>query len=588
MAKSPIVEGNNIVSFTITSNGSEIPNSYGIMSIKISQEVNVIANAQITIRESNAFDQLFKITDTKTFQPGAKIDISLGYNNKDEPVFSGIVIKQSIRVDDTGTTLQISCKDGLVKAEKSKSKLVLSKSLDSDAIEKIANDLNIENKVTPTTVIQDKIVQYNAADWDFIVNKAELNGMVVITDKGALVVSKPVLDGTPEIGLMYGRDILEMDTELEVINQYKSVSGSYWDLDSEELVEVTAEEPSENEEGDLSDEELDDVLSSTNELDTSVPITQEATQAWINAGMLKSRLSKYRGSITFQGSSAVKPNSLIALEGLGNRFNGNAYVSGVTHTLNDGQWRTEVSIGLSPDWFSQKASSSMGPIASGALKGVKGLQTAVVKQIYVESNEDDEDAEKEFKVELQIPVINNKKAASVWARLSTFYASSGFGAFFYPEVGDEVIVGFINGDPRFPIILGSVYSSKLKPPVPITDDKNFIKALMTKSKLALQFDDENKVITITTPNKNSITISDKDKGITIVDENSNQIQMNDKGITIESASSMTIKAAKDLTIEGASVTIKADQSVSISGDSGCTMSSSEGTTDISGTMVNLN
>ncbi len=587
MADSPLIKGDNIISYKITSNGEEIPNTYGVLSISISQEVNVISTAQISIRDGNASDQLFKITDAQTFEPGATIEISLGYNNNNTDVFSGVVTKQAIKVDDSGTALQVTCKDTIVKATKSKSKLVMDKSLDSAAIEQIADNLGIEKDVSASSVTQDTIVQYNATDWDFIVNRAELNGMVVTTDMGKLVVSAPPVDSTPEIGLMYGRDILEMDTEVEASNQYESITGSYWDLDSQEFVEVTADEASENDQGDLSDSDLDDVLSSTETLDTSVPISQEATQAWLDAAMLKSRLSKFRGSITFQGSTLIKPNALISLEGLGDRFNGNAYVSRVSHNMSDGQWRTEISIGLSPDWFSEKTSPSMGPTASGALKGVKGLQTATVKSIYESPSDDNEDQEKEYMVELEIPVINND-SETVWARLSTFYASNSFGAFFFPEQGDEVIVGFINGDPRFPIILGSVYSSKNVPPVTIEDDNNYIKTLMTKSQLEIQFDDENIVMTIQTPNKNIITISDQDEGISIVDQNSNSIKMNSDGITMESASSMTIKASDDLTIQGKSVTIKADESVSISGDSGCTMSSSSGETNISGTMVNLN
>ncbi|MDO5968963.1 type VI secretion system tip protein VgrG [Flavivirga aquimarina] len=587
MAESPIIKGNNIISFTITSNGSEVPDTYGVMSISISQEVNVIASAQISIRDGNPSDQLFKITDSDTFEPGSEIEISLGYNNKDTKIFSGVVIKQSIKIDDSGTSLQVACKDTILKATKSKSKVVLTKAIDSKAIEQIADNLGIKKEVTPSSVIQDKIVQYTATDWDFIVNKAELNGMVVITDMGKLVVSPPPIDTTPEIGLKLGRDILEMDTEIEATNQYESITGSYWDPDSQELVSVEADDVSENEQGDLSGSELEGVLSADQTLDTSVPISQEATQAWVDAAKLKNELSRYRGNITFQGSALIKPNSLILLEGLGDRFNGNAYVSSVSHSMSDGQWRTEIGIGLSPDWFSEKTSSSMGPTASGSLKGVKGLQTAIVKSIYETPSSDNEDQEKEFKVELEIPAINNE-SETVWARLSTFYASSGVGAFFYPEEGDEVIIGFMDGDPRFPIIIGSVYSSKNAPPVTIGDDNNYIKTLMTKSQLEIQFDDENIVMTMMTPNKNIITISDKDEGITIVDENSNSIQMNDKGITIQSDSSLTIKATNDLTIQGNSVTIKADKTVSISGNSGCTMSSSGGNTSISGTMVNLN
>lgn len=594
MANSPIAEGNYIVSYTITSDGTTIPDTYGVTSINVSQEVNTIATAQITVRDGNAADQMFKITDEGTFEPGAKIEISLGYNGKNEKVFSGVVVTQSIQIGDSGTTLQVSCKDSVVKATKSKSKLVLENKKDSDAMEQIASALGISQKITTTTVEHESIVQYTATDWDFIVNKAELNGMVVVTDMGTLVVAEPPVGNTPDVVLTYGKDILEMDTKIEAADQYESVSGSYWDIDNQEMVSVTANEPSINEQGDLSVSKLEDVLESKNVLNSAVPITQEETQSWADAAMLKYRLSRFQGSVKFQGLASIKANSMISLDGLGTRFDGSAYISGISHSVSDGQWGTEVTLGLSREWFSEKVASSSGSVASGALKGVKGLQTGKVKTIYQES-------EKEFRVEVEIAAINDQ-TATLWARLSTFYASNSFGAFFYPEVDDEVIVGFIDGDPRFPIILGSVYSSALPPPVPISDANNYIKMLMTKSQLQFQFDDENIIMTLVTPNKNTIVISDKDKGVTITDENQNQIQMNNDGIVIESKSSMTIKAANDLTIQASSISIKADngvdingstisasadQSVSISGNSECNISSS-GQTNVKGTMVNLN
>ncbi|WP_459613983.1 phage baseplate assembly protein V [Dickeya oryzae] len=53
----------------------------------------------------------------------------------------------------------------------------------------------------------------------------------------------------------------------------------------------------------------------------------------------------------------------------------------------------------------------------------------------------------------------------LWARLASYYASSGIGAQFMPEVGDEVILGYFNNNPSDPVILGSLYSSKNPPPV---------------------------------------------------------------------------------------------------------------------------
>lgn len=54
---------------------------------------------------------------------------------------------------------------------------------------------------------------------------------------------------------------------------------------------------------------------------------------------------------------------------------------------------------------------------------------------------------------------------SDWARVLVPYGGGGHGFKAIPEVGDEVVVGFIEGDPKLPIVLGSVYSERNAPPL---------------------------------------------------------------------------------------------------------------------------
>ena len=49
-------------------------------------------------------------------------------------------------------------------------------------------------------------------------------------------------------------------------------------------------------------------------------------------------------------------------------------------------------------------------------------------------------------------------------RRASSYAGNGYGSFFVPEVGDEVLVAFVQGDMRYPIILGGLYNGEDKPP----------------------------------------------------------------------------------------------------------------------------
>ncbi|MEM7085774.1 MAG: type VI secretion system tip protein VgrG [Bacteroidota bacterium] len=594
MPSSPIAEDTSLISFNIQSNGSDIPATYEVLDIRIEQHVNRIAEAEITIRDGSAADQTFEITDSDTFKPGAEIEIKLGYQTQNESVFKGIVVKQTIKIDEgSGSRLQIVCKDISLKLTVNRKSAIFTDITDSDLISQLAGDYGLSNDVTATTATHKEVVQYNSTDWDLIVNRAEINGLIVTTESGKLVVAKPDVSATPELQVQFGYDILEFDGEIDATHQYSGVQGNAWDMASQSIINASASEPTVNEQGDLTGSTLADVLGAGDgNLLTSTTVTQDDIQAWADAALLKSRLSRFRGSITFQGSSKAKVNTTIKLMGVSTRLNGNALITGVMHTVDDGRWNTEVKLGLSPDWFVEDHPVTA-PNASGLIPGIKGLQTGIVTKI-------DSDPDNEFRVQVEIPILG-ADGDSVWARLSTFYNGNGFGAFFMPELNDEVILGFMNDDPRFPVILGSVYSSSIAAPE-TPDEGNTIKTIVTQSKLQLKFDDENKVITVLTPGGNTMVFSDEDQGITITDQSGNTVTMATDGVTVESKSDLTLKAANGVTIQGATIDITGDTSisasapsVSISGDTSASLSgggtcdvSSDGQMSVKGSVVMIN
>lgn len=595
MPISPIAEETNLPSFNILSGGKDIPNTYEVLEIRVERYLNRIAEAEITLLDGSAANQTFDVADSGTFIPGAEIEIKLGYQNQNESVYKGIVVKQLIKVEEgQGSKLQVICKDKALKLTVNRNNGIFTESTDSDIISKIIGNAGLSTDVASTQTQHKEIVQYYTSDWDFIIARAEVNGMVVITNNGTLTVAKPDVSTAPALQLQYGYDIIEFDGELDASHQYTEVQANSWDMSTQKIINASSSEPTVNEQGNITGSKLAKVLDpATTNLNSSTAISQEDIQSWANAALLKSRLSRLKGSVTFQGSSKAVVNSTIKLSGLGDRFNGNAYISGIVHTLADGRWNTEVKLGLTSEWFVEQHMVSA-PAASGLLPGIKGLQTGIVKKTY-------EDPDNEFRVQVEIPILGADGEA-VWARLGTFYTGgTGIGAYFMPEVNDEVILGFMNEDPRFPIILGSVYSSSIAAPE-TPDEKNTIKTLKTKGELQLTFDDDKKVITILTPGGNTMVFSDDDQGITITDQNSNKIEMGTDGITIESQSNLTLKATQEVKIEGMSVTVNATDSisnsassVSISGDVSTSISgsaqceiSSDGEMSVKGTMVMIN
>ncbi len=60
--------------------------------------------------------------------------------------------------------------------------------------------------------------------------------------------------------------------------------------------------------------------------------------------------------------------------------------------------------------------------------------------------------------------------SSCWIRVSQIWAGKGWGAFFWPRLGHEVVVAFEEGDPDRPIVAGSVYNAQNMPPFAMPGD----------------------------------------------------------------------------------------------------------------------
>ena len=66
---------------------------------------------------------------------------------------------------------------------------------------------------------------------------------------------------------------------------------------------------------------------------------------------------------------------------------------------------------------------------------------------------------------------NYDTQSSCWMRVSQAWAGPGYGLFNLPRVGHEVLVGFVEGDPDQPIVVGRVFNGALQVPYPLPGSK---------------------------------------------------------------------------------------------------------------------
>ena len=155
-----------------------------------------------------------------------------------------------------------------------------------------------------------------------------------------------------------------------------------------------------------------------------------------------------------------------------------------------------------------------------------------------------------------------------------------------PEIGDEVVVGFLGGNPSEGVVLGMLHSNGKASPIEKNDDNN-IKGIVSREGLKLEFDDEGKTVTIETPGGNSVKVSDDSKGIILEDQNGNKVTIDQNGISLESAKDISIKAQGDVNVEGVNINLKANAQLVAKGSASSEISSG-GNTVVKGAVVQIN
>lgn len=545
MAATDIITSGGIATYDIKLDGTLIPDTFRVYAITVEKKTNKIPTARIVVQDGRADTGTFDASSSATFKPGGKLTIEAGYDSTNQLIFSGIITKQSLRIDEiVGSALEVECRDAAVKMIVGRKSLTFSKKKDSDIIQSIIGNYgDLTADVAATTSVWPEQVQYYVTDWDFILARAEVNGLVVNAINGKVSVQKPAATPSPVLTIAYGDNLMAFNADMNAVTQLATVAASTWDYKTQAISSQQAANDVAGP-GNISSKQLAQVIGlDSYQLQTTAPLETADLTEWCKAQLIKSEYSKIQGVAKIQGTNLIEPGTYVTLQGLGDRFNGDHLVSGVEHDFSNGNWITEVSIGLPPTWFIEEPDVMAQP-ASGLIPAARGLFNGTVKKMY-------EDPDSQFRILVNVPLFD-ANGEGIWARMSNFYSTNGAGVFFMPEVGDEVILGFLNEDPRYPVILGSLYSSSKNIPFNglTANQKNTTKAIVSKSGIYLQFDDDKKVLTIETPGKNTIVLSDDEKKITITDQNKNTVTMSGDGIVMKSPFDISIQADKSVTIQG--------------------------------------
>ena len=435
---------------------------------------------------------------------------------------------------------------------------------DSEIITDVFKEAGVKASpdVEATKAKHKKLIQYYCTNWDFVQARADANGLVTVINDGEVSIKKPAVSEKTDILVTYGIDLIEMDIKMDSSHQYEEVQANFWDYTQLKIENVSGAKPSMNKQGDVDSAKLSKVLAHKELVHTTAPVTKEVIQSWADAVYQRGHLSRIRGRLRFVGSEKIVPGKVVELAAIGTRFNGDGYIGKVKHTVKNGQWLTEVELGIPQRPYLETYPQATPLGAGGGLPTISGLQHGIVKQI-----KDDPDGQ--YRVLVTIPIIDNNEGEGVWARMSLPYATEDCGFIIFPEIGDEVLLGFFDNDPTYPVMLGSLYSNKQ---MVTTEEKhdpadpNHYKSMsFNKGKMRLEFKDDpgKNIMKLITEDKMMVSMDDGEDAITIEDPvNKSKMVMDPKGVTLTVDKDLTIDVKGEIKITGKkNIAMKATQDI---------------------------
>jgi uncharacterized protein involved in type VI secretion and phage assembly len=141
--------------------------------------------------------------------------------------------------------------------------------------------------------------------------------------------------------------------------------------------------------------------------------------------------------------------------------------------------------------------------------------------------------------------------ALLWARVAVPFAGADRGAFLLPDVGDEVLLVFVDGDQRFPIVVGSLWNGAAAPPESLpgtrVDRWTFTGKNGTRIGIIEESEGTEQVV-IHTPNNATITVDESGGGEVTIEAGGTTVTVGPSGVDVQTSGSVTMKASSRMSV----------------------------------------
>lgn len=496
-----------------------------VVEIDVHEEVGKHGRLALLLQNWNPDTREVRHSDADTFAPGTPIEVLLGYHSDLSSVFEGVVTAVTGHFPRDGApVLQVEARSRSILLDYPPRSREFADASDADVAHAIAADYDLtaeaDDGVSRPFVVSDR-----TTDWDFMCARSAVLGWVTYVRGQTLVHRAPAQSDHP-INVQYGLNVIEVHVTQDIQGAITEAHGGGWDIDS--LTSLKSE-VGVSQTGIPAGPRADHATAvaeahfplRAHQITTASARAVDAVDAQAVGAQRRAAMAHYTGEGSVVGNPALRCDQWLTISGVGTRLEGPHYVSAARHRLSPRGYVTEFRVGRAP---------TLAPRSAGAGAGRQegGLTVGIVKAL--------DDPEKLNRVQVSFP-WRADHGEGVWARLATLDAGDESGTMFVPNVGQEVLVGYLDADPSTPVVLGSLSNGKQKPASAIDPQRNEVRAIVSPGKHRLTFvDGDSAAVSVETAKGNTLVLSDKDDSITITHgESSNAITISAAGIELKAA-----------------------------------------------------
>jgi uncharacterized protein involved in type VI secretion and phage assembly len=577
-------------------------------------DVEMATLAEVVVDLDATRPGLFVLRFLLTAAPGTETDpgfnvgdeVEVGESSTSTTLIKGEVTSVEAEFGNAGQRLTVRGHDKSHRLHRARKYRTFLQQKDSDIASTLAGEASIGASTDATSVVHKFIAQVNQTDWEFLKWRAEENAYALFFADGQLNFQKQVTGGSSPVKSFSVTDDLHAFRPRISAPPVSTVTTRAWDESQKQKLEGS---------GSVSSSDAASLTDTPSSLggqfgsNTHLSTIRSAEAAGDVSDLATALAGRFADSfveaeaVTAYGDPNLTPGQLIEVKDAGSTFNGKYRITSARHIFNAHQrYVTSMRCSGTQDKSLLALTNGNGGGPATRMPRIQGLVPAIVTNL--------NDPDKRYRVKVKFPWLDDQ-VESDWMRVVHFGAGPKHGAIFLPEVNDEVIVGFEQGDFRRGYVLGGVYNGKDSPDTDLGTvvDNGVVKARGFSSNLnhRLIFDDDSSGksgIHLLSGDKNfEIYIDQKNTKITI-DSKNGKVEIHgaqdvsiksDQNIAIEATQKLSLKGTggveinspQDVTLSGLNAKISANAKASVTGNAGLDLTTTA-IAQIQGSLVKIN